>query len=335
MPARDPAGTAPQWQALPFHDPVDDGATDPTVIRERATGEWVMFYTQRRPSARGSGVTWVHGSRIGVARSPDGRRWRYEGVLEGLDLAGDGPGPHTFWAPEVIDDGQLYRMYVTRIQGVPDRWEGHPRRIREYVSTDLRRWDFRRELELSSDRVIDACVAHMDDGQWRMWWKDEADNSRTWVATATDLDAEWVVDGRAVGGRPHEGANVFALGGWWWMLTDEWRGMAVYRSPDAHSWQRQGGADAVILAEPGPHPEDRTIGRHGDVVVHGGEATVFYFTHPWWDGSEIAEVDAGAAARQLRVSAIHAARITVTNGVLECTRGAGGGPVADGETITN
>ncbi len=111
-----------------FHDPVHDGAADPAVIRNRETGEWWMFYTQRRASVEEPGVAWVHGSRIGVARSMDARDWRYAGTSRGLRL---GEGPETHWAPEVIDDGERYRMYLTVIDGIPDRWEGHPRRIVE------------------------------------------------------------------------------------------------------------------------------------------------------------------------------------------------------------
>ena len=83
--------------------------------------------------------------------------------------------------------------------------------------------------------MIDACVAHCPDGRWRLWYKDEADDSTTWVAVSDDL-ASWRVEGRAIGGRPHEGPNVFELGGWWWMLVDEWRGMGVHRSTDAITW---------------------------------------------------------------------------------------------------
>jgi hypothetical protein len=306
---------------LPYHDPVHDGATDPTVIRHHATGEWWMFATQRRADVEEPGVAWVHGSRIAVARSDDGLAWRYDGVLDGLDVPEDGPGPHTHWAPEVIWDGERYRMYLSHIRGVPDRWEGHARRIREAVSDDLRSWRVVGDLALSSDRVIDACVARGPDGRWRLWYKEEADASTTWVAVSDDLSS-WLVEGRAIGGRPHEGPNVFELGGVWWMLVDEWRGMGVYRSDDAVSWVRQGGPDDVILGEPGEHPEDRTSGRHGDVVVlengsdGAAEARLYYFTHPWWDGSELGSVGHARA----RVSAVHAARLTVVGGRLMCER---------------
>ena len=150
-----------------FHDPVHDGATDPAVIRHRDTGEWWMFYTQRRAAVDEPGVAWVHGSRIGVARSDDALRWRYAGTVDGLEL---GEGPETHWAPEVIDDGERYRMYLTVIDGIPDRWEGHARRIVEYASDDLEHWSIVGEIPLGSERVIDACVARCPDGRWRLWY---------------------------------------------------------------------------------------------------------------------------------------------------------------------
>jgi hypothetical protein len=304
-----------------FHDPVHDGATDPTVIRHHATGEWWMFYTQRRASVDEPGVAWVHGSRIGVARSADGLAWRYAGTVDDLRFDG-GPEPdraQTHWAPEVVFDGRRYRMYLTVIDGIPDRWEGHARRIVEYVSDDLARWTVVGEVPLGSDRVIDACVARCPDGLWRMWVKDEADGSTTWTAASPDLGpGSWRVEGRAIGGRPHEGPNAFELGGWWWMLIDEWRGMGVFRSPDAVTWERQGGPDDVILGAPGRRRGDATFGRHGDVVVDGGRALLYYFTHPHWDGSELGSTDAASARR----SAIFAAPLRVEHGVLVCERDA-------------
>jgi hypothetical protein len=109
---------------------------------------------------------------------------------------------------------------------------------------------------------------------------------------------------------------VFALGDRWWMLTDEWRGMAVYRSDDAVSWTRQGGADAVILGESGAPADGVQIGRHGSVVVTGDEARLYFFTHPWWDGSELADAD----ERTHRRSAIHVARLRVVDGELIAER---------------
>jgi hypothetical protein len=57
----------------PYRDPVWDGPTDPVLVPDHLTGEWVLFYTQRRATAPGlTGVEWVHGSAIGTARSSDG-----------------------------------------------------------------------------------------------------------------------------------------------------------------------------------------------------------------------------------------------------------------------
>lgn len=262
-----------------YRDPVYDGATDPRVVVD-AHGLWWMFYTQRRASLEdaGPGVSWIHGSRIGVATSDDGVTWTYDGTLEpaASDLVLE-PGPppadvdRTHWAPEIVWDGARWRMYLTEIDGIPDRWPGFVREIVEYVSDDLRRWVRRGRLALSSDRVIDAAAARTPDGLWRLWYKDEAADSVTMVASSRDLD-EWSLDGVAIGGRPHEGPTAFELGGSWWMLVDEWRGMGVYRSDDGLRWVRQVGEDAVILADlpGGGH------GSHG-AHVHQGDRTWFYF----------------------------------------------------------
>lgn len=306
-----------------YRDPIYDGATDPTVVRD-AAGGWWMFYTQRRAThhAPGAGVAWVHGSRVGVARSDDGLRWHYVGTLEpdatGLALSADGPPATveaTHWAPEVVFDGAQWRMYLTEIDGIPTRWEGHERHIVEYVSSDLSAWTRRGPLALASNRVIDAAVAQGPNGVWRLWYKDEAADSVTQVASSFDL-AQWRLDGVAVGGRAHEGPTVFRLGEWWWMLTDEWRGMAVYRSRDQVAWERQGLPAEVILGESGAPALGVQIGRHGAVTLSGADALLYFFTHPWWDGSELESADALAHRR----SAVHVARLRVDGDRLLCER---------------
>lgn len=303
-----------------YRDPVYDGATDPTVVRD-ADGGWWMFYTQRRATHPdpGPGVAWVHGSRVGVARSDDGLRWAYAGTLEpaasGLVLRA-GPPPRdvgvTHWAPEVVHDGRHWRLYLTVIEGIPTQWEGHPRCIVEYVSDDLRSWTRHGPVPLASDRVIDAAVALCPDDRWRLWYKDEAAGSTTAVSVSDDLES-WRSAGTAIGGRAHEGPFAFSLGGTWFLITDEWRGMAVHRSDDAIAWERQGGPDAVILGESGPQEDGIQVGRHGSVVVTAhDEALLYFFTHPWWDGSELSDVDQPHHRR----SAIHVARLRVADGQL-------------------
>ena len=306
-----------------YRDPVYDGATDPTVVRD-ADGAWWMFYTQRRAAHPdpGPGVAWVHGSRIGVAHSVDNRHWRYVGTLEpfagGLALEADGPPPvtdETHWAPDVVHDGTRWRMYLTEIDGVPTRWEGHARQIVELWSDDLRTWRRLGRLSLASDRVIDAAVAHCPDGRWRLWYKDEAAGSVTAVAESDDL-VSWRDGGVAIAGRPHEGPVAFELGGWWWLLTDEWRGMAVHRSADAVAWHRQGSPDAVILGESGPPADGLQVGRHGSVVVDGDVALLYFFSHPWWDGSELADADELCHRR----SVVQRAHLRVVGDRLVCDR---------------
>ncbi|GAB2874187.1 family 43 glycosylhydrolase [Streptomyces mayteni] len=261
-----------------YTDPLYDAPADPTVI-EAPDGSWRMFYTQRRAHDDGPGVRWVHGTDIGVAGSVDGGlTWNYLGAVAGLDPH---PGRNTLWAPEVVHAEGRYHMFLSHIRGVPSTWAGHPRTIRHLVSDDLEVWHDLGVVPLSSDRVIDACVHPLPDGGYRMWFKDEADGSTTWAADSPDLTA-WSAARRVVGDPPHEGPNVFELGGWYWMVTDEWRGLGVHRSTDLAGWERQG----LILDTPGRRPFDGANGQHADVVVgfeDDGAAEevgwIFYFTH--------------------------------------------------------
>ena len=302
--------TAPEL----YRDPVYDGATDPTVVI--ADDGWWMLYTQRRATHPdpGPGVAWVHGSRIGVARSDDGVAWDYAGTLEpdavGLALRA-GPPPAevdvTHWAPEVVHDGAQWRMYLTEIDGVPDRWPGFAREIVEYRSPDLRSWTRVGPVVLSSDRVIDATVARTPDGVWRLWYKDEAAGSVTMVAASDDL-GEWRVEGVAIGGPSHEGPYAFELDGVWWMIVDEWRGMGVHRSLDGVAWTRQGGPDAVILdACIGPVSG---FGHHGAAVREGDDVWFYYFGHPV-RGADTDSIDD-------RRCAVYRTRLTVEHGRLVC-----------------
>ena len=292
-----------------FRDPVTDGAADPTVVAG-PDGRWWMFYTQRRPADPGPGVRWVHGSRIGVAHSVDGgASWVPGGTVAGLAPEGD-----TLWAPEVVAHEGTFHMYVTHIRGIPNRWEGHPRRIVHHTSTDLLTWHEAGVLVLSSDRVIDACVHRLPGGRgWRLWYKDEADDSATWAADSPDLHT-WQVRGPVLRHRPHEGPNVFQLGGRYWMVVDAWDGQEVFRSDDLDSWEPAG----RILETSGTRPGDAGPGFHADVVAAGDEAWIFYFTHPGRTGEQGGA--AAAASPAARRSAVQVARLTVAGGRLHCER---------------
>jgi hypothetical protein len=293
-----------------FRDPIHDGAADPTVIWNRDEGTWWMFYTNRRAwSPPLDDVGWVHGTDIGIASSCDGGvSWLYRGVASGL--ATD-PGRHTYWAPEVIDDGLRYHMYVSFITGVPARWSGHPRSIRHYTSANLTEWEYQSTLTLSSDRVIDACVHPIPRGGYRMWYKDEANQSHTYAADSADLFS-WKVRGPVVAHSAHEGPNVFELGGFYWMLIDEWAGLRVLRSSDLDEWTLHD----RILDTPGTRVDDGTIGLHADVVTAGDDAFVFYFTQP---GRSPGEAPRNGLFEHRR-SSIQVARAHVVDGRLVCDR---------------
>ncbi len=109
-----------------------------------------------------------------------------------------------------------------------------------------------------------------------MWYKDEAHSSHTYAADSPDL-RHWTVDGEVIGGKGHEGPNVFTWKNQWWMITDHWDGLGVFRSADALRWTRQANN---ILREPGTRPDDGVKGGHADVLVQGADAWIFYFTHP-------------------------------------------------------
>jgi hypothetical protein len=262
-----------------FRDPIYDGAADPTILWHRQEQAWWLLYTSRRAIADGPGLSWCHGSAIGVASSVDGgQTWLYRGTLPGLEFE---PGHNTFWAPEVIWHQDKYHMYVSYVQGIPIDWSGS-RSIVHFTSTSGWHWHFESILTLSSSRVIDACVHQMPNGRWRMWYKDEAAQGVTYAADSQDL-YHWQVVGPVITDCGHEGPNVFFWRGAYWMITDFWRGLAIYRSDDAETWRRQA---TDILAGSGLHPGDAHRAHHADVLVLAERAVLFYHVHPEGDEAE-------------------------------------------------
>jgi GH43 family beta-xylosidase len=298
-----------------FRDPVFDGAADPVVVRNPATGSWWMFYTNRRATATSlPGVSWVHGTKIGIAESTDqGASWHYVGAAD-IELPPElGGAEATHWAPDVVraDDG-VYHMFLTVVPGVFTDWK-HPRRIVHLTSTDLRQWHNATPLTLASEKVIDASLARLPDGGWRIWYNNELDKKSIYYADSPDLQ-HWVDHGKAVGDQGGEGPKVFQWHGAWWMITDVWHGLAVYRSPDAKSWTRQPGN---LLEQPGHGADDQVMGGHADVVVSGERAFLFYFTHPGRRGP-----DAKKDGLEQRRSSIQVVELTQAGDWLQAERDA-------------
>lgn len=293
-----------------FRDPVYDGAADPTIIWNREEKTWWLLYTNRRATVDGAGVAWAHGTDIGIASSADGREWLYRGALPGLEFE---RGRNTFWAPEVLWHAGTYHMYVSYVRGVPSAWLGE-RHIVHLTSPNLWDWQFRSILPLSSKNVIDACVFRLPNGTWRMWYKDEANHSFTYAAGSPDL-FQWTVSGPVITDCAHEGPNVFRWRGAYWMITDPWHGLGVYRSDDLQNWARQ----ADILTASGLRPDDGAIAHHADVLVQGNQAFIFYFTHPEVTGMASADFVWTYAARR---TSLQAAKLALEGDRLVCDRDA-------------
>lgn len=303
--------------ALPaplFRDPIYDCPTDPTIIWNREEKQWYLFYTQRRAADTSTGVSWVHGTKIGIAVSKDGGKWLYRGTLEGLDIE---KGHNTFWAPEILWAEGCYHMYISYITGIPTDWE-YPRQMLHYTSDDLWNWEFQGRIDLNSQRVIDACVYEVAPHQYKMWYKDEEKESRTYAAVSSDL-YHWEVLGEEVSDCAQEGPNVFELEGIKWMISDYWHGLAVYRSEDFAHWSRC----ADILEKSGTRPLDRGLGHHADVLVKDGRAFLFYFCHPYAGEDEAERAAMENLPKSIRNNAVvQAAELKVKDEQLVCDRNA-------------
>jgi len=292
-----------------FRDPIYDGAADPTIIWNHEEGSWWILYTNRRANVPCEGVSWVHGTDIGIASSKDGLgNWLYRGTVKGLEFEN---GRNTFWAPEVIWHDGTYHMYVSYVRGIPVDWSPE-REIIHYTSKNLWNWEFQSILTLSSHKVIDACVYPMPDGKWMMWYKDEAHGSHTYAAESTDL-YNWKVIGPAITDCAHEGPNVFFWNDRYWMITDHWKGLGVYYSHDAVNWIRQ----KDILDTPGKRPDDAAYGHHADVLVCNDQAYIFYFTHP---GSGIGNSVNSEWSYEHKRTSIQVAKLEMKNNELICDR---------------
>lgn len=291
-----------------FRDPVYDGAADPVVCWNRGERKWFMFYTNRRANAPNTpGVSWVHGTRIGIAESSDGgASWKYRGTAD----INYGQGDYSYWAPEVIEHDGLYHMFLTFVPGMHTDWSG-TRDIIHLTSKDILKWKYESTLKLSSDRVIDACVMRLPDGTWRMWYNNERDNKSIYYVDSADL-LTWKDRGKAIGDRPGEGPKVFRWKGRYWMVVDVWRGLGVYVSDDCQKWTRKA---KNLLEEPGKGPDDKVKGGHPDVVVSGDRAYLFYFTHPGRVNTEPAD-----DLYEQRRSSIQVVELEYKDGEITCDR---------------
>lgn len=293
------AAAAPPVAPKPlFRDPIFDGTADPSVIFDRASGTWKMFYTNRRATMRlpdPNDVAWVHGTKIGIAVSKDGQHWTYAGTA---DLPASCTST-TSWAPELYYEAGVYHMWLTVVPGIFHRWgaPGATGRITHLTSTNLSVWQCAGDVETSSDRIIDPTILKLASGKYRMWFKDERYASRIVAADSTDLKHWEPVGDGPITQMKGEGPKAFRFKGYYWIIADAWKGLMVLRSEDALHWSQQPG---FLLERPGKNPTDRAIGQHAAIVVNDGRAYLFYFVHqtnepeakadPYWHQRTVIQV---------------------------------------------
>lgn len=292
-----------------YSDPVYDGAADPTVIWNEKEKKWFMFYTNRRASDQNArGVTWVHGTRIGIAESTDGATWVYRDTANINYRPDEG---YTFWAPEVINNEGLYHMYLTYVPGIFTDWK-HPRWIIHLTSSDLLNWKYEGTLKLASEKVIDPCVLKLPNGGWRMWYNNESDAKSIYYADSRNL-YNWTDKGKAIHDMPGEGPNAFKWKGHYWMIVDNWKGLGVYSSDDLLNWKRQ---EERLVEKPGAGKDDQAIGGHPYILVNDDRAFLFYFTHP----GRVKNAPLPADPVLARRSVIQITELKFRDSVLTCDR---------------
>jgi hypothetical protein len=292
-----------------YDDPVYHGAADPVIIYIKQKKIWWMLYTNRRASIEDSTVQWVHGTRIGIAKSKDGGIWKY------VDTCNINYRPdlgYTHWAPDVIEHNGTYHMYLTYVPGTFKDWN-HPRLIVHLTSQDLKNWEYQSTLKLVNEKVIDASVYKINDTLWRMWYNNERDGKSIYYADSKDL-YNWTDKGKAIATRG-EGPKVFYWQQQYFMVVDAWKGMEIFSSNDLLNWKKQNNR---ILENPGKGKDDQAMGGHCDVVVNNEKAYVFYFTHP---GRRKVKPAARGSFDDKR-SVIQLAELKYANGEVVCDRDA-------------
>lgn len=215
---------------MAFFDAECGGAADPVMVWNSKEKEWFLYYTQRRGYMGAENTLWGHGTKIGIASSTDGHKWRYRGTCNGDESLTNSNRKVSWWAPEVIAYKDTFHMYVTYVPGVYKKWSDGTRDIRHYISIDGINWKFESVLSLSSNRCIDACVRRIGN-LWYMWYKDEINDSYTYMASSSDL-YDWRVVGVVNNDCSHEAPFVWEFDGKYWMIVDAWgeNGLRIYTS---------------------------------------------------------------------------------------------------------
>jgi beta-xylosidase len=278
------AQVAPKQPTVPaplFADPNYHGSCDPEIVWNEHEQEWWIFYTARR--ATREKATYV-GTPLGVAASEDLINWRFLGYCSFDGAAGKPDMPDTRWAPGIIRDGDSFHMFVTYKDNANPPWGGNGNIVHYSASANnlLHGWKRSDAPAFAEPDPIDATLIRIGD-RFRVYHRVAAGGGIQW-AESVDL-VNWTNRGKCPGDvndknvhglNYQEAPYVFRFEGRYWMLTDPHKGLAVYGSGDATTWDYQG----RILEKPGKRPRDNTLARHPSVAVIGGRAFLFYHVEP-------------------------------------------------------
>lgn len=307
----------------PIHaDPNYNGSTDPEIIYNLLTKEYLVYYTARRTL---SGEPFV-GCPIGVISSKNLIDWEFKGYCAFDNVPGSKDSSLTFWAPGMIVDGDSCHMYVTRKEDSTPPWGG-PSKIVHYVaplSDMINGWKFS-DVAIDEPDAIDACLFRNSQGSITMIYRNCLKNEPkcgTFWATSGDFrhwEKQGLVKGDVENIEKHgfnyqEGANVIYWKGYYWLITDPHYGLPVYRSTDGKEWTYQG----LILDKPGKRLYDDTYGRHASMIVTPeNRAFIVYHVEPLRDYKEYDDTRLSIAEQ---LCFLQIAELKVEKGILTCDR---------------
>lgn len=297
------------------------GTADPEIIWNPGTKEWMIFYTARRPfKDQASYVS----TPIGVATSKDFATWKFAGYCSFDGVGGQPDSEKTFWAPGVIIENDTAHMFVTVKDDSTPVWGG-PSNIVHYIAplNDMVSGWKRIDAVITTPISIDATIIKKDDS-WHMWYRDRPteDTGGLYHAVSNDL-YKWELKGLAKGDINNveitkhiyqEGAFVFKWKGYFWIIADPHKGLAVYRSEDAENWDYQG----IIMYEPGNRFADNTRARHPSVIINDDRAFIVYHVQPFL-GYNSNTHEAGDEVYH-KLSFIQMAELEYSDGKITCDR---------------
>jgi hypothetical protein len=216
-------GLAPAGKIAPkplYRDPPFDAPTDPVLCYNAEQRKWLMYYTARRAAAENApGVTWIHGTNIGIAESSDGgASWTYRGTADIRYGKDEHPEDYTYWAPEVIWTNGVYHMFLSYVQWEPkgnavtDRngegpkvfhWKSRYWFVADTWATGIRVWSSDDCLNWSpQEETLPGSHGDVVVSGGRAWWFYFGGTRTRGRRTAINVIELSVADGKLLAGDP-------------------------------------------------------------------------------------------------------------------------------------